>query len=673
MSLLQWLVLLMLQFYYLFDLSIAQPEFASYVCAGAGSNNTEFSPNSAYDTNLNTILSSVSQNMDSFGFYNSSIGQNSDAVSVIAQCRGDVQLQACRDCMTNATRKILEVCSYKKSAIGFYDRCMVRYSNQSIIGIVSTQPRRILYNTANASSTGEFMQDLRNLLESLRSQASRDSKRRYASNSTRAPDFQTIYALVQCTADLSAQDCFNCLSAGYSSLPTCECYGKRGLRYMMPSCKFQYEGSPFFDELPPDAPPPLSPPPPPPPPPSGKDDKRTRTIIIIVVPTVAIVILIVCISVIWMRRRRRKLVNDIQSIHGDDISTAESLHYDFSTIRAATDNFSSANKLGQGGFGAVYKGKLPNGQEVAVKRLSAVSGQGDLEFKNEVLLVARLQHRNLVRLLGFCLDGTERLLVYEFVPNASLDQFLFDPVKRRQLGWERRSKIIGGVAKGILYLHEDSRLRIIHRDLKASNVLLDAEMNPKIADFGMARLFTLDETQGNTSRIVGTYGYMAPEYAMHGQFSVKSDVFSFGVLVLEILSGQKNTCFRNGESVEDLLSYAWTNWCDGTATNVIDPMLRGSSGLVRDIMRCIHIALLCVQENVADRPTMAAVGLMLSSLSLSLPMPSGPSYYTQSNISPEISLIQEYNTRMSESNELAKTKSVRSSRNEASISELYPR
>ncbi|CAN4083855.1 unnamed protein product [Withania somnifera] len=367
-----------------------------------------------------------------------------------------------------------------------------------------------------------------------------------------------------------------------------------------------------------------------------------------------------------MRRRKRKLVDESQSIRGDDISTTESLQYEFSTIRAATDNFSNANKLGQGGFGSVYKGKLPNGQEIAVKRLSADSGQGDLEFKNEVLLVARLQHRNLVRLLGFCLDGTERLLIYEFVRNASLDHFLFDQVKRRQLDWERRSKIIGGVAKGILYLHEDSRLRIIHRDLKASNVLLDAEMNPKIADFGMARLFTLDETQGNTSRIVGTYGYMAPEYAMHGQFSVKSDVFSFGVLVLEILSGQKNTCFRNGESVEDLLSYAWTNWREGTATNLIDPMLmRGSSGLARDMMRCIHIALLCVQDNIVDRPTMAAVVLMLSSLSLSLPMPSGPAYYTHNDISPEISLIQEYNSRSSEPRELAKSKSIASSRNEA--------
>ncbi|KAL3345503.1 hypothetical protein AABB24_024460 [Solanum stoloniferum] len=680
MSFLKWLVLVMFQFYYIFHLSIAQPEFEFHVCAD--SNITEFSPNSAYDTNLNTTLSSVSRNMDSFGFYNTSIALNSDTISVIAQCRGDVQLQVCRDCINNATRKILEVCPYKKSAFGYYESCQLRYSNESIIGTVSTYPPSILYNTANASNPDDFMEDVRTLLESLRSEASRGGKRKYATNSTEGGlVFQTIYALVQCTADLSAESCINCLSTGYQTLPNCECYGKIGLRFRMPSCKLQYETSPFFDQLPTEAPPPLSPPPlpsplPPPPPPSGEDDKTTRTVIIIIVSTVTVVILVVCISLIMiMRRRRRKLVKNIQSIHGDDISTAESFQYDFSTIRAATDNFSSSNKLGQGGFGPVYKGKLPNGQEVAVKRLSADSGQGDLEFKNEVMLVARLQHRNLVRLLGFCLDGTERLLVYEFVPNASLDQFLFDPVKCRQLDWERRSKIIGGIAKGILYLHEDSRLHIIQRDLKASNILLDEEMNPKIADFGMARLFTLDETQGNTSRIVGTYGYMAPEYARHGQFSVKSDVFSFGVLVLvlEILSGQKNTCFRNGESVEDLLSYAWTNWQEGTAANLIDPIFRVSSGLVRDIMRYIHIALLCVQENIGDRPTMAAVVLMLSSLSPSLPVPSGPAYYTHNDISPEISLTKEYNSRSSEPRELAKSKSISSSRNEASITELYPR
>ncbi|KAK1426129.1 hypothetical protein QVD17_14798 [Tagetes erecta] len=222
-------------------------------------------------------------------------------------------------------------------------------------------------------------------------------------------------------------------------------------------------------------------------------------------------------------------------------------------VKAATNDFSEENKLGQGGFGSVYKGILGEGHQVAVKRLAWDSGQGDQEFKNEVLLVAKLQHRNLVRLLGFSIEGSERLLIYELLPNASLDQFIFDPTKRILLDWETRYNIIKGIAKGLLYLHEDSRLRIIHRDMKASNVLLDAQMNPKIADFGMARLFNTDETQGDTSRIVGTYGYMAPEYALHGQFSVKSDVFSFGVLVLEIIAGQKNKRFQNGENIDYLL------------------------------------------------------------------------------------------------------------------------
>ncbi|XP_055802854.1 cysteine-rich receptor-like protein kinase 44 [Solanum dulcamara] len=678
MGFLKWLIILIFQFYYLFYLTIAQPNFTfQSPCKG---NETEYPPNGAYHTNLNRVLSSLSRNIDSDGFYNATIGQDRDRVSAIAQCRGDVELQTCRDCINNATRLILEKCPSKKSAFGIYDMCLIRYSNESFIGTMSTDPRFSYYVTRNFSNPQLFFnQYLTPLLTNLRTQASRGGKRKFAANVIEAPDFQKTHALVQCTADLSAQGCYDCLTAIYESLPTCECYAKWGNYHLMPSCIVRYEPYSFFNEsLLTEAPPPLVSPPQPaslPPPPPGKEDKTARTVIIIVVPITTIVILIGCISVILMRRQKRKLVNkrDVEGISVDDTSIAESLQYDFAAISAATDHFSDANKLGQGGFGPVYKGKLPNGQEVAVKRLSIDSGQGDLEFKNEVMLVARLQHRNLVRLRGFCFDRTERLLVYEFVPNASLDQFLFDPVKRRQLDWERRSKIIGGVARGILYLHEDSRLRIIHRDLKASNVLLDAEMNPKISDFGMARLFTLDETQGSTTRIVGTYGYMAPEYAMHGQFSVKSDVFSFGVLLLEIVSGQKNTCFRNGESVEDLLSYAWTNWLEGTATNLIDPMFRGSSGLVRDIMRYIHIALLCVQENIADRPNMAAVVLMLSSLSLSLPVPSGPAYHTHDDINAEISLMQEYNSRSSEPKELTKNKSISSSHNEASITELYPR
>ncbi|XP_040951808.1 cysteine-rich receptor-like protein kinase 10 isoform X3 [Gossypium hirsutum] len=382
-----------------------------------------------------------------------------------------------------------------------------------------------------------------------------------------------------------------------------------------------------------------------------------------VVEIVGIPILIA--SSICIIRRARKTPQQLLRTDDDEVIRADSLQFDFATVRAATNNFSDANKLGQGGFGAVYKGQLPNGEEVAVKRLARDSGQGDLEFKNEVLLVAKLQHRNLVRLLGFCLEGHERLLIYEFVPNTSLDHFLFDRVKRAQLDWERRYKIIGGVARGILYLHEDSRLRIVHRDLKASNVLLDAEMIPKIADFGMARLVVRDETQGNTSRIVGTYGYMAPEYAMHGQFSVKSDVYSYGVLVLEIVSGQRNNCFRNGETVEDLISCAWKNWRQGTAMNIVDPTLRDGSR--NEMMRCIHIGLLCVQENVGDRPTMATVILMLNSFSVTLPMPSQPAFFMHTNIESDMSSSLVSESYQSRSDELPL------SQNEASITDPYPR
>ncbi|GJY02516.1 G-type lectin S-receptor-like serine/threonine-protein kinase [Tanacetum coccineum] len=244
--------------------------------------------------------------------------------------------------------------------------------------------------------------------------------------------------------------------------------------------------------------------------------------------------------------------------------------FSIASIMAATNDFSVDNKLGEGGFGP---GKLSDGREVAIKRLSRTSGQGLVEFKNELVLIAKLQHTHLVRVLGCCIHGVKKMLVYEYMPNKSLDFFLFDENRKGELDWGRRFNIIEGIAQGLLYLHKYSRMRVIHRDLKASNILLDESMNPKISDFGMARIFNPNETQAMTKRVVGTFGYMPPEYLIGGTFSVKSDIFSFGVLVLEIISGKKNSSFSHLDPTSSLIGYAWKLWKQGDALELMDPSL----------------------------------------------------------------------------------------------------
>ncbi|CAO2149255.1 unnamed protein product [Urochloa humidicola] len=306
--------------------------------------------------------------------------------------------------------------------------------------------------------------------------------------------------------------------------------------------------------------------------------------------------------------------------------TSEFRIYEFSQVLEATSNFSEENKLGQGGFGPVFRGRLTDGLEMAVKRLASHSGQGFAEFKNEILLVAKLQYSNLVRLLGCCSQGEERILVYEYLPNKSLDFFIFDETRRALLDWTKRFAIIEGIAQGLLYLHKHSRLRVIHRDLKASNILLDSDMNPKISDFGLARIFGTNDSQGNTRRIAGTFGYMTPEYALGGIFSIKSDVFSFGMIILEIVSGKRTSSFHECEDFINLLGHAWQLWKDGLWLQLVDPSLDAERH-APEMMRCINIALLCVQENASDRPTMSDVIAMLSSETKTLLEPERPAYF----------------------------------------------
>ncbi|XWS09905.1 hypothetical protein CRYUN_Cryun39dG0029800 [Craigia yunnanensis] len=301
--------------------------------------------------------------------------------------------------------------------------------------------------------------------------------------------------------------------------------------------------------------------------------------------------------------------------------------FDLATVASATGNFSTENKLGEGGFGSVYKGILKDGQEIAVKRLSKSSRQGRHEFKNEVVHIAKLQHRNLVKLLGCCIQGDEKMLIYEFMPNKSLDFFIFDQSQSMSLDWPMRYHIINGIARGLLYLHQDSRQRIIHRDLKAGNVLLDNEMNPKISDFGLARSFEEKETTANTKKVVGTYGYMAPEYVIDGLYSIKSDVFSFGVLVLEIVSGKTNRGFCHPDHQLNLLGHAWRLFTVGDSLELISLPIRETCN-PSEVLRSIHVGLLCVQQSSEDRPNMSNVVLMLGSQG-PLPQPKQPGFFTE--------------------------------------------
>ncbi|AES68952.1 putative protein kinase RLK-Pelle-DLSV family [Medicago truncatula] len=300
--------------------------------------------------------------------------------------------------------------------------------------------------------------------------------------------------------------------------------------------------------------------------------------------------------------------------------------FDFSTITNATNNFSIRNKLGEGGFGAVYKGVMVDGQEIAVKRLSKTSAQGTEEFKNEVNLMATLQHRNLVKLLGCSIRQEEKLLIYEFMANRSLDYFIFDTIRSKLLNWIKRLEIIDGIARGLLYLHQDSTLRIIHRDMKTSNILLDVDMIPKIADFGLARSFMGDEAEANTNRLIGSYGYMPPEYAADGSFSIKSDVFSFGVVLLEIISGRKNHGFRDPLHRLNLLGHAWKLWIEERPLELIADVLYDDEAICSEIIRFIHVGLLCVQQLPENRPNMSSVVFMLKGEKL-LPKPNEPGFY----------------------------------------------
>ncbi|KAF5781441.1 putative protein kinase RLK-Pelle-DLSV family [Helianthus annuus] len=340
-------------------------------------------------------------------------------------------------------------------------------------------------------------------------------------------------------------------------------------------------------------------------PPSTKKNK-TGLIVGILVP-IAVVSFLSLLALYIFRQRKKKQdsFDNYEEFLGID---TRPYTFSYGDLRDATDDFSSANKLGEGGFGPVYQGTLDDGRVIAVKKLSVASHHGKAQFIAEIATISAVQHRNLVKLYGCCIEGDNRLLVYEYLENKSLDQALFGE-NRLSLNWATRFEICLGIARGLAYLHEESRIRVVHRDVKASNVLLDSELNPKISDFGLAKLYDDKKTHMST-RVAGTIGYLAPEYAMRGHLTEKADVFGFGVLALEIICGRPNSDSTLEDEKIYLLEWAWNLHEANSEVELVDEEL--SEFDEDELKRVTRIALLCTQTSPLQRPPMSRVVAMLS-------------------------------------------------------------
>ncbi|XP_009134308.2 cysteine-rich receptor-like protein kinase 40 isoform X1 [Brassica rapa] len=599
--------------------------------------------NSSYSQNRINLFSTLSNKvLTNGGVYNASLGQYPNKVYVLGLCARGFKPNACSNCVEKLAQETQKDCSnIMDSFVWGSDEeelvsCLVRSSNRSF-GNVQTSPPKIgpspdhigpLINMTLFMLQWEYT--VNKTLEAATKANASSAQKYYSASYAEFTAFPNVYMLMQCTPDITSQGCKQCLEACLKYFRE-QFLGKTGGMATFPSCFFRWDLYTFHGAFLNVTRVPALPRPPPQENGSSIPDKKGRSmlwVIITIIGVLTFINVLVFLGFYKVNAWRRKF-NNGKNVGGAEYADSDGqfmLRYDLGMILSATANFSPENKLGQGGFGTVYKGKLLNGKEIAVKRLSRGS-EGGIEFKNEVSLLTRLQHKNLVKLLGFCNEGDEEILVYEFVPHSSLDRFIFDEQKRSLLTWEVRFKIIEGIARGLVYLHEDSQLKIIHRDLKASNILLDAEMNPKVADFGTARLFDTDETRAETKRIAGTRGYMAPEYLNHGQISAKSDVYSFGVVLLEMISGQRNNSFEG----EGIAAFAWKRWSEGKPEVIIDPLLVENPSV--QIIKLIQTGLLCVQEDATKRPTMSSVMVWLGSETITIPSPKAPAFtdsYSQS-------------------------------------------
>ncbi|XP_054796488.1 cysteine-rich receptor-like protein kinase 3 isoform X2 [Prosopis cineraria] len=527
----------------------------------------------------------------------------SPAISTLFQCRNYLSVHDCVACFDVAA---IEIRHCPAAALGggrvFYDGCFLRYETSAFFDQTTSS-----FNTASCGGNqtkGEastFTSAVRQQLMNLQMTIPKISGS-FAAMKTQVPNNgPTIYAFAQCIETVTESGCFNCLNAASSNMPTC--LPNSDGRAFADGCFMRYSTTSFFPDNQTIGITPLK----------KQGSSNKGAIIGGVVAGSVILALIVLAFFLWAKPPK----NPKRVPGGGDTTGASKLkgpvNYSYKDLKLSTKNFNADNKLGQGGFGTVYKGTLKNGKVVAVKKLTLRhSNKVEDEFESEVKLISNVHHRNLVRLLGYCSKDNTRILVYEYMKNTSLDKFLFGEMKGF-LGWKQRYDIILGTARGLAYLHEEFHICIIHRDIKSNNILLDDDFQPKIADFGLAKLLSEDKSHLST-KFAGTLGYTAPEYALNGQLSEKADVYSYGVVILEIISGRKSEELNmNGEAEGEFLLQKVMKFMHlELVDNTLDPI----DYAVEEVKKIIEIGLLCTQASPTIRPTTSEVVVLLQNKGL---------------------------------------------------------
>ncbi|KAF7034366.1 hypothetical protein CFC21_045389 [Triticum aestivum] len=564
-------------------------------------------PTAAFLAALNSTFAELRANLSAGGGFATAAEPRAAAPAfALAQCRPYVTGRDCVACFDAAAARIHAACGAANGGRAILDGCVIRYESAAFFD-QSTLPGNTQLCNGSAVPGSAFDGAVQALVRDLAAAVPRVPRLAAAAAGV------GVYAVAQCVETVGAAGCAQCLQVAASNIGRCS--PNSDGRAVDAGCFMRYSDKAFFPaNATTDLAPYLR---------SGKS--RGKGVIVgAILGSLAFLLFLGLLAVFWTWQSMK-----LKKPRRGDILGATELQgptsFNYHDLKAATNNFSEKSKIGEGGFGDVFKGLLKNGKIVAVKRLSVMqTSRAKEDFESEVKLISNVQHRNLVRLLGCSRKGSECLLVYEYMANSSLDKFLYGE-RRGTLNWKQRFNIIVGMARGLAYLHQEFHVCIIHRDIKSSNVLLDDDFQPKIADFGLARLLPDDHSHLST-RFAGTLGYTAPEYAIHGQLSEKVDTYSFGIVILEIISGRKINDTRVEAEAQYLLESAWKLYENENVIKLVDGSLDHEEYMPEEVKRIIEIALLCTQSAVASRPTMSEVVVLLLSRNSPEILPTRPTF-----------------------------------------------